>query len=133
MSGENRKAWFIWLRVTTPIRLAFWGSVCPRDLKPAAIRAGACVAAQQPGWARRVCGRPRRTRRVSVVRFQQFFYFSSDLQFKYELSEKIQLNKQNLIFIANTFIIVSKMEHVGLDHSIVRCMWVYKIELKEKW
>ena len=61
------------------------------------------------------------------------FYFSSDLQFKYELSEKIQLNEQNLIFIANTFIIVSKMEHVDLDHSIVRCMWVYKIKLKEKW
>ena len=39
----------------TPIRLAFWGSVGPRDLKPAAIRAGACVAARQPGWARRVC------------------------------------------------------------------------------
>ena len=30
----------------TPIRLAFWGSVGPRDLKPAAIRAGACVAAR---------------------------------------------------------------------------------------
>jgi hypothetical protein len=29
----------------TPIRLAFWGSVGPRDLKPTAIRAGACVAA----------------------------------------------------------------------------------------
>jgi hypothetical protein len=55
----------------TPIRLAFWGSVGPRDLNPAAIRVGACVAARQPGWARRVCGRPRRTRRVSAVRFQQ--------------------------------------------------------------
>jgi hypothetical protein len=55
----------------TPIRLAFWGSVGPRDLKPAGIRAGACVAARQLGWARRVCGRPRRTRRVSAVRFQQ--------------------------------------------------------------
>jgi hypothetical protein len=30
----------------TPIRLAFWGSVGPRDLKPAGIRAGACVAAR---------------------------------------------------------------------------------------
>jgi hypothetical protein len=39
----------------TPNRLVFWGSVGPRDLKPAAIRAGACVAAQQPGWARRLC------------------------------------------------------------------------------
>jgi hypothetical protein len=55
----------------TPIRLAFWGSVGPKDLKPAAIRAGACVAARQPGWARRVCGWPRRTRHVSVVWFQQ--------------------------------------------------------------
>jgi hypothetical protein len=45
--------------------------VGPRDLKPVAIRAGACVAARQPGWARRVCGRPRRTRHVSAVRFQQ--------------------------------------------------------------
>jgi hypothetical protein len=54
----------------TPMRLVFWGSVGPRDLKSAAIRAGACVAARQPGWARRVCGRPRRTRRVSAVRFQ---------------------------------------------------------------
>jgi hypothetical protein len=57
----------------TPIRLAFWGSVGPRDLKPAAIRAGACVAARQPGWARRICGRLRRTRRVSAVRFQHPF------------------------------------------------------------
>jgi hypothetical protein len=55
----------------TPIRLAFWGSIGPRDLKLAAIRAGACVAARQPGWACRVCGRPRRTRHVSAVRFQQ--------------------------------------------------------------
>jgi hypothetical protein len=55
----------------TPDRLAFWGGVGPRDLKPAAIRAGTCVAARQPGWARHVCGRPRRTRRVSTVWFQQ--------------------------------------------------------------
>ena len=33
-------------------------------------------------------------------------HFSSDLQFKSELSEEIQLNKQNLIVIANIFIIV---------------------------
>jgi hypothetical protein len=37
--------------------LAFGGSVGPRDLKPAAMRAGACVAAQRPGWAHRVCER----------------------------------------------------------------------------
>jgi hypothetical protein len=55
----------------TPKRLAFWGSVGPRDLNPAAIRAGACVATRQPGWARRVCRRPRRTRHVSAVRLQQ--------------------------------------------------------------
>jgi hypothetical protein len=55
----------------TPDRLVFWGSVGPRDLKPAAIHAGACVAARQPGWARHVCGWPRRTHHVSVVRFQQ--------------------------------------------------------------
>jgi hypothetical protein len=36
---------------------------------------------------------------------------------KYELFEEIQLNEQNLIFIANTFIIVPKMEHVG-QHSV---------------
>jgi hypothetical protein len=45
LCGEGKKAWFIWLRVQPPDRLAFWGSVGPRDLKPAAIRAGACVAA----------------------------------------------------------------------------------------
>jgi hypothetical protein len=56
----------------TPNLLAFWGSVGPRDLKPAVIRAGACVAARQPGWARRVWERPRRTRHVSAVWFQQF-------------------------------------------------------------
>jgi hypothetical protein len=54
----------------TPDRLSFGGSVGPRDLKPTAIRAGGCVAARQPGWARRVCGRPRRTRHVLAVRFQ---------------------------------------------------------------
>jgi hypothetical protein len=36
------------------------------------------------------------------------FHLSSDLQFKSELSEKIQLNKLNQIAIANTFIIVPK-------------------------
>jgi hypothetical protein len=37
------------------------------------------------------------------------FHFSSDLHFKSELLEEIQLNELNLIVIANTFIIVSKM------------------------
>jgi hypothetical protein len=58
LSGESEKAWFIWFRVQPPNKLAFWGSVGPRDLKPVAIRAGACVAARQPGWARRECGGP---------------------------------------------------------------------------
>jgi hypothetical protein len=70
LSGESEKAWFIWLKVQPPEGLAFWGSIGPRDLKPTAIRVGACVAARQPGWARRECGRPRRTRHVSAVRFQ---------------------------------------------------------------
>jgi hypothetical protein len=43
-------------------------------------------------------------------------HFSSDLQFKSELSEEIELNEQNIIVIANTFIIIPKMEHVSL-HS----------------
>jgi hypothetical protein len=36
------------------------------------------------------------------------FHVSSDLQFKSELSEEIQLNELNLIVIGNTFIIVPK-------------------------
>jgi hypothetical protein len=35
-------------------------------------------------------------------------HFSSDLQFKSELPEEIQLNEHNLMVIANTFIIVKK-------------------------
>jgi hypothetical protein len=37
------------------------------------------------------------------------FYFSSDLQFKSESSEEIQLNKLKQIAIANTLIIVPKL------------------------
>jgi hypothetical protein len=37
------------------------------------------------------------------------FHFSSDLQFKSKLSEEIQLNEINLIVIANTLIIVPKL------------------------
>jgi hypothetical protein len=36
------------------------------------------------------------------------FHVSSDLQFKCEFSEEIQLNELNLIVIENTFIIVLK-------------------------
>jgi hypothetical protein len=45
------------------------------------------------------------------------FHFSSELQFKSKLLEEIQLNEQNQIVIANTFIIVPKMELVSL-HNI---------------
>jgi hypothetical protein len=36
------------------------------------------------------------------------FQVSSDLQFKSEFSEEIQINEQNLLDIANTVIIVPK-------------------------
>jgi hypothetical protein len=36
------------------------------------------------------------------------FYFSSDMQFKSELSEEIQLNELNLTGIIDTLIIVQK-------------------------
>jgi hypothetical protein len=36
------------------------------------------------------------------------FHISSELQFKCEFFEEIQLNELNLIVIKNTFIIVSK-------------------------
>jgi hypothetical protein len=36
------------------------------------------------------------------------FHVSSDLQFKCELSEEIQLKELNLIFVENNFIIVPK-------------------------
>jgi hypothetical protein len=52
--------------------------------------------------------------KINIIFAFTVFYFSSDLQFKSELSEEIQLNEQNLIVIANTFIIVQKMEHVSL-------------------
>jgi hypothetical protein len=58
------------LRVQPLIAYFLGGSIGPRDLKSAAIRAGACVAVRQSGWARRVCGWPRRTRHVSAVWFQ---------------------------------------------------------------
>jgi hypothetical protein len=33
LSGESGKAWFIWLRVQPPIRLAFWGECWPKRPK----------------------------------------------------------------------------------------------------
>jgi hypothetical protein len=41
------------------------------------------------------------------------FYYSSDLQFKFELSEEIQLNELNLIDIANTLRNKPKIPYVG--------------------
>jgi hypothetical protein len=44
------------------------------------------------------------------------FHFSSDLQFKFELSEEIQSNELNLIGIANTLRNVPKLNmHVGSE------------------
>jgi hypothetical protein len=54
---------------------------------------------------------------MNIIYAFTVFHFSSDLQFKSELSEEIQLNEQNLIVIANACIIVPKMEHVSL-HSV---------------
>jgi hypothetical protein len=45
---------------------------------------------------------------MNIIFALTVFHFSSDLQFKYELAEEIQLNEQNLIAIANSFIIVPK-------------------------
>jgi hypothetical protein len=45
------------------------------------------------------------------------FQVSSDLQFKCEFSEKIQINELNLLSIENTFSNCPKIVHVGL-HSV---------------
>jgi hypothetical protein len=45
---------------------------------------------------------------IDIIFACTVFHVSSDMQFKSEFSEKIQLNKQNLIVIANNFIIVLK-------------------------
>jgi hypothetical protein len=47
-------------------------------------------------------------RDMDIIFAFMVFHFSSDLPFKSELSEEIQLNELNLIVIANTFIIVPK-------------------------
>jgi hypothetical protein len=46
---------------------------------------------------------------IHIILAFTVFHFSSDLQFKFESSEEIQLNKLNQIAIANTFIIVPKL------------------------
>jgi hypothetical protein len=45
---------------------------------------------------------------VNIIFAFTVFHFSSDLQFKSELSEEIQLNELKLIVIANILIIVPK-------------------------
>jgi hypothetical protein len=45
---------------------------------------------------------------MNIIFVFTVFHLSSDLQFKSELSEEIQLNELNLIVIANTFIIAPK-------------------------
>jgi hypothetical protein len=40
LSGESGKAWFIWLRVATPIRLAFWGECWPKRPKACCYTCG---------------------------------------------------------------------------------------------
>jgi hypothetical protein len=46
---------------------------------------------------------------MNIIFAFNVFHFLSDIQFKSELSEEIQLNKLNLIVIANTLIIVPKL------------------------
>jgi hypothetical protein len=45
---------------------------------------------------------------MNIIFACKIFHVLSDLQFKSELSEKIQLNELNLIVIGNTFIIMQK-------------------------
>jgi hypothetical protein len=45
---------------------------------------------------------------MNIIFAFTIFYFSSDLQFKSELSKEIQLNELNLIVIANTLVIMPK-------------------------
>jgi hypothetical protein len=45
---------------------------------------------------------------MDIIFVCTIFHVSSDLQFKYEFENEIQLNELNLIVIENTFIIVTK-------------------------
>jgi hypothetical protein len=47
--------------------------------------------------------------KINIIFAFSVFHFSSDLRFKSELFEEIQLNKLNLIVVANTLIIVPKL------------------------
>jgi hypothetical protein len=54
------------------------------------------------------------------------FHVSSDLQFKSEFSEEIQINELNLIAIKNTVIIVAEREAARLaDHQRMAEMFQY--------
>jgi hypothetical protein len=46
--------------------------------------------------------------RTGIIFASTVSQVSSDLQFKYEFSEEIQINELNLIVLKNTFIIVPK-------------------------
>jgi hypothetical protein len=46
---------------------------------------------------------------MNIILHSPFYIFLSDLQFKSKLSKEIQLNELNLIVIANTLIIVLKL------------------------
>jgi hypothetical protein len=46
---------------------------------------------------------------TNIIFIFTVLYYSSDLPFKYELTEEIQLNKLNLKGISNTLIIVAKL------------------------
>jgi hypothetical protein len=46
---------------------------------------------------------------MNIIFALTVFHFSSDLQFKFELTEQIQLNELNLTGIANTLIIMPKL------------------------
>jgi hypothetical protein len=45
---------------------------------------------------------------INIIFAFTIFYFSSDLQFKSELSKKIKLKELNLIVIENNLIIIPK-------------------------
>jgi hypothetical protein len=62
---------------------------------------------------------------INIIFALIVFYFSSDLHFKSELSKEIQLNKLNLIVIANTLIIVPKLK--------CRSLYYRKTPLKVWW
>jgi hypothetical protein len=55
--------------------------------------------------------------RMAIIFACTVSYVSSDLQFKSEFSEEIQINELNILAIENTVYNYPKMVHVGL-HSV---------------